>query len=519
MTEATASRTRAQQLLSGVFTALFLLGLVTLSGCQDRDWPASSQLRSLEITPTNPSVAAGTSVQLTATGIYSDNSHADLTAQVSWVTSNTAVATVAASTGKALGVVPGTATLSASLHGLTATTRLTVTSATLVSVAITPPIASLAAGTSEQLTATGTFSDNTTQDLTADLTWASSDTTVATVSSSGLASTVGPGSATISVTCKVASTCGTLAGSATITVTPATLVAIAITPAAASIALGTSEPFTAIGTYSDNSTQNLTTQVTWNSATPAVATISNAAGSPGVATSLTTGTTLLTAVVGSVTSPPITLTVTPAMLLSIAITPATPSIALGTSQTFTATGTYSDNSTQTLTTEVTWDSATPAVASISNAAGSVGVGTSLTPGTTLVTAVLGGVTSAAVTLTVTPATLVSIAITPTGPSIPVAGTEQFIATGTYSDSSTQILTSSVTWASTAASLAPISNAAGSQGLATGLSVGPTLDHCGAWRCDLPGRYIDHHGSSAIGAVCVHRGERWRESRSRIDSGE
>ncbi len=177
-----ANRTRAQHLLSGVFTALFLLGLVTLSGCQDRDWPASSQLRSLEITPTNPSVAAGTSVQLTATGIYSDNSHADLTAQVSWVTSNTAVATVAASTGKALGVVPGTATLSASLHGLTATTRLTVTSATLVSVAITPPIASLAAGTSEQLTATGTFSDNTTQDLTAGLTWASSDTTVATVS-------------------------------------------------------------------------------------------------------------------------------------------------------------------------------------------------------------------------------------------------------------------------------------------------------------------------------------------------
>ena len=458
-----------------LLVALVLLGLMAMSGCHSDGSSGSPQLQSLQVTPTNPSVAKGTSAQLTATGIYSDNSHADLTAQVTWATSDAAVATIGANTGQALGIVAGTATLSASLQGLSAATTLRVTGASLLSIALTPPIPSIAAGTSEQFTATGTFSDNTTENLTAELTWTSSHTAIATVSSSGLGSAVSAGSATISATCKVASTCGSLAGSTVLTVVPATLVSLAITPPAPSIALGTSVTFSATGTYSDHSTQNLTSQVTWTSATPAVATISNAgsAGSAGAATAVAQGTTLVTAMLGSVKATAVTLTVTPATLVSIAITPPAPSIALGTSETLTATGTYSDHSTQNLTSQVTWTSATPSVATISNAAGSAGVATPVAPGTTFITAALGSVKAMAVTLTVTPATLVSIAVTPTGPSIPVADTEQFIATGTYSDHSTQVLTSTVTWASSVQSIASISNATGSPGLATGLTVGST----------------------------------------------
>ena len=57
---------------------------------------------------------------------------------------------------------------------------------------------------------------------------------------------------------------------------------------------------------------------------------------------------------------------TTATLVSIAVTPKNPSVALGTMQQFTATGTYSDGSTQNLTTTATWASSNPAVASISN---------------------------------------------------------------------------------------------------------------------------------------------------------
>ncbi|MGH7735534.1 MAG: Ig-like domain-containing protein, partial [Gemmatimonadales bacterium] len=76
---------------------------------------------------------------------------------------------------------------------------------------------------------------------------------------------------------------------------PAALQSIAVTPANASIGQGATQQYTATGTYSDGSTQDLTTQATWSSSNPNV-TISNAAGSQGLATaSNTTGTTTITA--------------------------------------------------------------------------------------------------------------------------------------------------------------------------------------------------------------------------------
>ena len=60
-------------------------------------------------------------------------------------------------------------------------TVLTVTAATLQSIAVTPANPSIAKGATQQFTATGTFSDNSTQNLTAQVTWASATTTVATI--------------------------------------------------------------------------------------------------------------------------------------------------------------------------------------------------------------------------------------------------------------------------------------------------------------------------------------------------
>ena len=58
--------------------------------------------------------------------------------------------------------------------------------------------------------------------------------------------------------------------------------------------------------------------MTWASATASVATISNTPGSQGLATTLATGTTAITATLGGITSPSDTLTVTAAALTSIA---------------------------------------------------------------------------------------------------------------------------------------------------------------------------------------------------------
>jgi hypothetical protein len=91
----------------------------------------------------------------------------------------------------------------------------------------------------------------------------------------------------------------------------------------------------------------------------------------------------------------------------------------------------------------------------------------------VVTNQYGSTTSAMVTLTVNPtATLQSIAVAPASPSpsVSVGGTQQFTATGTYSDSSTKNITASVTWASSNAGVATIG---ASTGLATGIAAGTT----------------------------------------------
>ncbi|MFY9911073.1 MAG: Ig-like domain-containing protein, partial [Candidatus Sulfotelmatobacter sp.] len=141
---------------------------------------------------------------------------------------------------------------------------------TLASIALTPGNASIAAGTTKQFTATGTYSNGSTQNLTSAATWKSSVPGVATISAAGLATTAAKGASSISATM------GSITGSTTLTVTAPTLVSIAVTPGNPSIAAGTMQQFTATGTYSDGSTQNLTSAATWSSSASGVATISAA---------------------------------------------------------------------------------------------------------------------------------------------------------------------------------------------------------------------------------------------------
>jgi len=208
-------------------------------------------------------------------------------------------------TPTATGTRTGTLTINDTGAGSPELVSLTGTGAAaggLASITVTPANPSVAEGVTQQFTATGNYINPThTVNLTDSVTWASGKTSVATISntsgSQGLASTVGLGIAGISATL------GGIVGSTNLTVTAPTLVSIAVTPANASIALTAKQQFTATGTYTNSSTQNLTDTVTWASSVMGVATISNTSPTQGLATlGSITGSTTLTVVAGSLFS-------------------------------------------------------------------------------------------------------------------------------------------------------------------------------------------------------------------------
>jgi hypothetical protein len=425
----------------------------------------TASLVSIEVTPVDPVIALGTTAQLKATGIYSDNTKKDLTSSVEWDSTDASVAAV--HSGLARSISQGHATIKAASGSITGSRTLTVTSAALVSIHVTPVNPNAALGTSTQFTATGIFSDDSAQDLTSQVTWSSSTGPIASVSNAagsiGLATSFEMGSTTISAALD------SVTGSTDLTVTSAALVSIQVTPTNPGIAKGTTQQFVATGIYSDHSTQDLTKQVLWGTSDPPVASVSNAAGSNGLASALAVGSAAVSATLGSVTGST-DCSVTAAVLVSIQVTPTNPGLAKGTTRQFTATGIYSDHSTQDLTKQVTWSTSNTSVASVSNAAGSNGLATALAVGTAGVGATLGYV-SGTTTLDVTAATLVAIEVNPADLSISKGTTRQFAATGIYTDASTQDLTKQVTWSSSNIPVASISNAAGSNGLASALGVG------------------------------------------------
>jgi trimeric autotransporter adhesin len=152
-------------------------------------------------------------------------------------------------------------------------------------------------------------------------------------------------------------------------------------------------------------------------------------------------------------------------LVSVTVTPATTSIPISGIKQFVATATYSDGSSSVVTTSSSWASGTTSKATVNSTSG---VATGVASGTSVITATFGGMVGSA-TLTVTTATLTSIAVTPATASIAISGTKQFVATATYSDLTTSVVTAS--WTSGTPGVATVNHTSGvATGVASGTSV-------------------------------------------------
>lgn len=157
---------------------------------------------------------------------------------------------------------------------------------------------------------------------------------------------------------------------------------------------------------------------------------------------------------------------TTATLVSLSVAPNNPSILVGGTEQFTATANYSDGSTQVVTAAATWTSSDTSRATVGNS----GMATGTAAGSATITAAYKGQgTSTVLTVTGTKA-LTSVSISPLNGSVVLDLTQQFTATATYSDGSTQVVTNSATWTSSDTSKVTVQNT----GLATGLGTGVAI---------------------------------------------
>ena len=238
------------------------------------------------------------------------------------------------------------------------------------------------------------------------------------------------------------------------------LLSISVVPAGATVNLGATQQYHALGAYNNNQTVDITNSVVWNSADPSIATISGS----GLLTGVKNGVTTISATQGKARaaitgSTSVTIV---AALVSIAVSPHTANVAAGVAQQFAAIGSYNDGSQRNLTTTAQWTSSNPSVASVSTA----GLAATATPGQTNITATVGSFSDSAL-LTVSPAAVMSITVAPDVIWVGVGSNKQYSATGIFSDGTQRDITRSVVWSTSDPALATID----SYGLGTSTGLG------------------------------------------------
>lgn len=204
------------------------------------------------------------------------------------------------------------------------------------------------------LTATATYSDATTADVTATAAWTSDAPARASVSNTGVVGALLPGAVEISAAV------GTVTGKASLSITGVGLVSIAVTPGTPDLGIGSTQPFTATGTFSDATSRNLTATVAWSSSAPQFATVTAA----GVVSAIAVGNSNITAKAFALTGSTAA-KITAKTVRAISVSPQFVSITTAQTQQLTATATYSDGSTGDITATATWTSQTPANATVS----------------------------------------------------------------------------------------------------------------------------------------------------------
>jgi len=365
-------------------------------------------------------------------------------ASVDWKSSKTGVATVS-NDGLVRGVGAGSATITATSGSVKAEATVTVSPIPANAVVVSPGEATRFVGETVQLTATVTDANG--DPLSGrPVSWKSSSTGVATVSSSGLVTAVAPGTATITATSEGKS------GTSTVTVRLVPVATVEMNPGELKLQIGQSGTITA--TPKSSAGKALDRPVSWKSRDTGIATVT----SSGVVTAKAAGSTIIEATSEGVTG--VTLvSVANIPVSSVVVTPDTATLAVGKSAQLTA-KTYDAGGDELSGRTIAWSSSNEDVASVS----STGKVLAVAPGSVTITATSEGKSDKATITVIAPVS--SVTVQPDSVSVIIGNTSAL--TATVKDAGGNALTGrAVTWKSSNEGVATVDGS----GVVTGVAAG------------------------------------------------
>lgn len=407
--------------------------------------PGAATVRSVVVSPANPKLALGMTLQFRATANLTDGSSQDVTTLSAWSVKDTRGSAVASidSDGLLTAESLGQARVAARYNLTTGATLVEVAPAVLTGMTITPATASIARGTTLAFAATGELSDGTTEDMTSRVTWSVTD-----VMGSGVAS-IDAGGKVLGSAAGVASVRAELSGiaaTARLTVTSALPTSLALRPTDVTVSKGLKQRFTALAGFSDGTTQDVSTLATWDAVDVvgfAVASIDRS----GLATGDRVGKARVICNYRGLVATTM-LEVKAAIPLSLTLSPALSKVAKGRVAHVQAILQYSDGTTVDVSDLATWqvnDRMGSAVGALSGTRRGDVIAQNV--GTAEVRADHGGLTARG-DLLVDPAALDTLVVLPEDAGVAIGATQTFAAIGTYSDGSQRDLSSLVSWTST-----------------------------------------------------------------------
>jgi len=395
-----------------------------------------------------------------ATAILADSSGNQISGRaVTWTSSDITVATVDTTTGKVKAIGPGQSMIKATTTGKSNSSRLSVSAPApipVASVSVSPLTASLQVGSSVQLSAV-TLDSNSNVLTGRVIGWGSSNTTIATVSSSGLVTAVAAGSVSVTASSEGQTASAAITASAPPSVPVAS---VSVTPATSSLQVGGTAQLSAITRDANNNV--LTGRViNWSSSNTGISTVS----ASGLVTAIVAGSATITALSETKTG---TAAITvnapaPVPVASVSVSPATSSLLVGATVQLTAVTRDANNNVLTGRV-ITWGSGNTGISTVSAS----GLVTAIAAGSVTVTALSETKTGmAAITVSApAPVPVASVSVSPATATLVVGGTVQLSAV--TRDANNNILTGRlISWNSSSGAVATVS----ASGLAKAVAAG------------------------------------------------